>query len=66
MSDRRVALTAQGELDLANAVGFGTYAEFVQWKQEKPDEYEQWYQEMKHLAAYEYPGDTNFLVPFDD
>lgn len=52
-NERRVALTAQGEFDLARAAGFDTYDDFVRWKETKPDEYEDWYEDLKAKASRE-------------
>lgn len=41
------SLTALGEFELARAAGFDTYDDFLRWKEEKPDEYEAWYADLK-------------------
>lgn len=48
--ERRTALTAQGEFDLARYAGFDTYDDFVRWREEKPEEYERWYADLKEAA----------------
>jgi len=40
---RTVELTARGLFELARDAGFDAYEDFVRWRRERPDEYEQWY-----------------------
>jgi hypothetical protein len=53
MTEKRITLTARSEFELARAAGFDTYDDFVRWKEEKPDEYEQWYRDLIAKAAAE-------------
>lgn len=53
MEEPTTSLTAQGEFELARAAGFDTYDDFLRWKEQKPNAYEAWYQELKRKAAEE-------------
>lgn len=52
MSDEpRVGLSGLGAHELARALGFDTYEDFCWWRDEKPDEYERWYQDLKQRVS---------------
>lgn len=47
----RVTLDAEGQFELARSAGFDTYDDFCQWREQHPDEYERWYQDVVRRAA---------------